>query len=191
MSAAISISLNALLYKYVIHGSISFITPTLLLILLLGLSSDYVVYIMSRYRRELRKKNDDAAAITTRWAGHAVFTSGITVGLSYVVLWLSNVPIFSDSGITNAIGVIVAVLIANTFLIAVMSRAKGKIFWPYRVDKDEHLPAERSMQKVAHFVINNKGKILVIFLVSALFGTYLYAITPTNMDVFKLVPATS
>ena len=191
MSAAISISLNALLYKYVIHGSISFITPTLLLILLLGLSSDYVVYIMSRYRRELRKKNDDAAAITTRWAGHAVFTSGITVGLSYVVLWLSNVPIFSDSGITNAIGVIVAVLIANTFLIAVMSRAKGKIFWPYRVDKDEHLPAERSMQKVAHLVVKNKGKILVIFLVSALFGTYLYAITPTNMDVFKLVPSSS
>ena len=191
MSAAISISLNALLYKYVIHGSISFITPTLLLILLLGLSSDYVVYIMSRYRRELRKKNDDAAAITTRWAGHAVFTSGITVGISYVVLWLSNVPIFSDSGITNAIGVVIAVLIANTFLIAVMSRAKGKIFWPYNVDKNEHLPAEKSMQKIAHFVVNNKGKILVLFLVSALFGTYLYASTPTNMDVFKLVPSSS
>ena len=191
MSAAISISLNALLYKYVIHGSISFITPTLLLILLLGLSSDYVVYIMSRYRRELRKNNDDAAAITTRWAGHAVFTSGITVSLSYVVLWLSNVPIFSDSGITNAIGVIVAVLIANTFLIAVLSRAKNKVFWPNKVGKDEHLPAEISMQKVSNFVINNKGKILVVFLVSALFGTYLYAITPTNMDVFKLVPSSS
>lgn len=191
MSAAISISLNALLYKYVIHGSISFITPTLLLILLLGLSSDYVVYIMSRYRRELRKNNDDAAAITTRWAGHAVFTSGITVSLSYVVLWLSNVPIFSDSGITNAIGVIVAVLIANTFLIAVLSRAKNKVFWPNKVGNDEHLPAEISMQKVSNFVINNKGKILVVFLVSALFGTYLYAITPTNMDVFKLVPSSS
>lgn len=191
MSAAISISLNALLYKYVIHGSISFITPTLLLILLLGLSSDYVVYIMSRYRRELRKKNDDAAAITSRWAGHAVFTSGITVSISYVVLWLSNVPIFSDSGITNAIGVVIAVLVANTFLIAVLNRAKGKIFWPYRVDKDEHLPAEKSMQKVAQFVVNNKGKILVLFLVSAIFGTYLYAVTPTNMDVFKLVPSSS
>lgn len=191
MSAGISISLNALLYKYVIHGSISFITPTLLLILLLGLSSDYVVYIMSRYRKELRKKNDDAAAVTSRWAGHAVFTSGITVGISYVVLWLSNVPIFSDSGITNAIGVIIAVLIANTFLIAVLNRGKEKVFWPYKVDKDQHLPAEKSMKKVADFVVKNKGKILVLFLVSAIFGTYMYAITPTNMDVFKLVPSSS
>ena len=191
MSAGISISLNALLYKYILHGSISFITPTLLLILLLGLSSDYVVYIMSRYRRELRTKNGDAPAVTSRWAGHAVFTSGITVGISYVVLWLSNVPIFSDSGITNAIGVIIAVLIANTFLIALLSRAKDKIFWPYKIAENEHLPAEKSMQKVANFVVNNKGKILVLFVISALFGTYLYSVTPTNMDVFKLVPSSS
>ncbi len=191
MSAGISISLNALLYKYVLHGSISFITPTLLLILLLGLSSDYVVYIMSRYRRELRKKNGEAPAVTTRWAGHAVFTSGITVGISYIVLWLSNVPIFSDSGITNAIGVIVAVLIANTFLIALLSRGKERIFWPYKIDGQDHLPAEKSMQKVANFVVKNKGKILVLFIISALFGTYLYSVTPTNMDVFKLVPSSS
>lgn len=191
MSAAISISLNALLYKYVLHGSISFITPTLLLILLLGLSSDYVVYIMARYRKELRNGNPEASPVTTRWAGHAVFTSGITVGLSYIVLWLSNVPIFSDSGITNAIGVIITILIANTFLIAVLSRGKGKIFWPYKISNGQHLPGERGMGKISNFVVKNKGKILVIFLISTLFGTYLYMNTPTNMDVFKLVPSSS
>ncbi len=191
MSAAISISLNALLYKYILHGSISFITPTLLLILLLGLSSDYVVYIMARYRKELKTSNGEAAAVTSKWAGHAVFTSGITVGLSYVVLWISGVPIFSDSGITNAIGVVITILIANTFLIAVLSRGKGKTFWPYKVQESTHLPAEKGMQKVASFVVNNKGKILVLFLISTLLGTYVYSITPTNMDVFKLVPSSS
>lgn len=191
MSAAISLSLNALLYKYILHASISFITPTLLLILLLGLSSDYVVYIMARYRKELRKGNPDASSVTSRWAGHAVFTSGITVGLSYIVLWLSGVPIFSDSGITNAIGVIITILIANTFLIAVLSRGKGKIFWPYKITNGQHLPGEKGMHKVADFVVKNKGKILVIFLLSTLLGTYVYAITPTNMDVFKLVPSSS
>ncbi len=191
MSAAISLSLNALLYKYVLHGSISFITPTLLLILLLGLSSDDVVYIMSRYRKELRYKNGDAAAVTSRWAGHAVFTSGITVALSYVVLWISGVPIFSDSGITNAIGVIITILIANTFLIAVLSRGKGRVYWPYNVHNEGPLPAENAMKKVANVVVNNKGKIFVLFLISTLLGTYIYSITPTNMDVFKLVPSSS
>jgi RND superfamily putative drug exporter len=48
--AAISATaVNALLYKYVFKSSVSFITPTLLLILLLGLSSDYSVYIISRF----------------------------------------------------------------------------------------------------------------------------------------------
>lgn len=190
-SAAISISVNALLYKYVIHGSISFITPTLLLILLLGLSSDYVVYIMSRYRREFRNGNPDATAVTSRWAGHAVFTSGITVGLSYVVLWLSGVPIFSDSGLTNAIGVVITILMANTFLIAILTRGKGKIFWPSKIDGEKHLPAEKGMQRVASLVLKHKGKILVIFLVSTILGGYLYSMTPTNMDVFKLVPSSS
>lgn len=192
MSAVISLSINALLYKYILHGSISFITPTLLLILLLGLSSDYVVYIMSRFRKELRyNKNDShaAASVTSQWAGHAVFTSGITVGLSYLVLWVSGVPIFSDSGITNAIGVLITILIANTFLMAVLSRAKGKVYWPFKVMEETTLPAEKFMRKVADFVVKNKGKILVLFLISAIFGTYVYAVSPTNMDVFKLVPA--
>lgn len=191
LSAVISLSLNALLYKYLIHGSISFITPTLLLILLLGLSSDYVVYIMARYRRELRSGRDDAPSVTARWAGHAVFTSGITVGLSYVVLWLSGVPIFSDSGITNAIGVIVTIIVANTLLIAILSRGKGRIFWPYKIDGSKHLPAEKGMSRVADIVVKNKGKILVLFLVSTILGGYMYAMTPTNMDVFKLVPSSS
>lgn len=191
MSATISLSLNALLYKYILHGSISFITPTLLLILLLGLSSDYVVYIMARYRKELRNNNPDSSAVTGRWAGHAVFTSGITVSISYIVLWASGVPIFSDSGITNAIGVVITILIANTFLISVLGRAKGKVFWPYKISDGKALPGEKGMHSVAEFVVKHKAKILVLFLVSTVLGTYVYANTPTNMDVFKLVPSSS
>ena len=188
ISAVISLSVNALIYKYIIHGSISFITPTLLLILLLGLSSDYAVYIMSRYKRELLNNNPDAASVSAKWAGHAVFTSGITVGLSYIVLWISNVPIFSDSGITNAVGVLITILVANTFLIAILSRTKERIFRLNRAASARHIPGEKGMGGVAKFVIRNRGKIAIIFVVSALLSGYLYMITPSNMDFFDLVP---
>ena len=56
-SAVISAGINGLLYKYIFHTTISFITPTLLLILILGIASDYSVYILSRFRSELRAKN--------------------------------------------------------------------------------------------------------------------------------------
>lgn len=188
ISAVISLSVNALIYKYIIHGSISFITPTLLLILLLGLSSDYVVYIMSRYKRELLNNNPDAIAVSSKWAGHAVFTSGITVSLSYVVLWISNVPIFSDSGITNAVGAFITILVANTLLIAIMSKTKERIFRLNKTTSARRIPGERGMDSVAKFVIKNRGKIVIIFVVSALLSGYLYMVTPTNMDFFDLVP---
>ena len=191
MSAAISMGINGLLYKYILKTSISFITPTLLLILILGLTSDYIVYIMSRYRHEMRKGNKDAVVDAAQWSGHAVFTSGITVALSYIVLWLSNVPIFSDSGLTNAIGVTLSIILANTFLIALLNLAGPKIFWPSKIDSSAKMPFENAMKTVARTVIKNKGKILTIFLISSFLAVYLYSITPTGMDLFSLVPPSS
>ncbi len=191
MSTIISMGLNGLLYEYVLHASISFITPTLLLILILGLTSDYVVYIMSRYRQEKRRKNPDAIFETGQWAGHAVFTSGITVALSYVVLWVSNIPIFSDSGLTNAIGVGVSIALANTFLLAILHKTGTKLYWPSNITHAEKFPLEKSMTRISNIVKGNKKKIFVAFLVISFVASYVYLITPTGMDVYDLVPSSS
>ncbi len=190
-SAVIVSGIVGILYKYVLKTSISFITPTLLFILLLGIASDYSVYILSRYRSELRNKNPEAVPQAAKWAGHAVFTSGTTVALSYVILYVSNIPIFSDAGLTNAIGAIIAIIIANTFLIAIISQLKNKTFWPSKIKENKKLPFEKSMEKIAHIALNNKKKILVIFVVIVFASLYLYSTTPTNMDVFELMPASS
>ena len=186
VSALTSMSVDGLLYKYVLRTSVSFITPTLLLILLLGLSSDYVVYIMARYRREYRNGNSSPASESTKWAGHAVFTSGITVGISYLALWIANIPLFSDAGISNAIGVLITILVANTLLIAILTRGKKRIFGRYRGEKEG-----KYFQKVASTVHENRLKVLGIFIVLTLIGSYVYFSTPTNMDLFSLVPPSS
>ncbi|MCL4341800.1 MAG: MMPL family transporter [Candidatus Thermoplasmatota archaeon] len=191
VAAETSMAVNGLIYKYLLHSTVSFITPTLLLILLLGLASDYVVYIMARYRREIKSGNKHPAVVSAKWSGHAVFTSGVTVAISYIVLYLSHVPIFSDSGITNAIGVLITILAANTLLLAILNRGKKKLFWPAKLDGDKHLPAERTMGKIAGKVIANKGKIVIIFVVASLLASYIYFETPSNFDVFDLVPASS
>ena len=191
VSAEVSMSLNGIIYKYILHTTVSFITPTLLLILLLGLTSDYVVYIMARYRRELRGGNKHPSVLSAKWSGHAVFTSGLTVAISYVALYISGVPIFSDSGITNAIGVLVAILAANTLLLAMLNRGSRRIFWPANLSHQRTLPAEKSMTKIGDFVVKNKGKIVIIFVVASLLASYVYLETPTNFDVFDLVPSSS
>ncbi|ARD84323.1 MMPL family transporter [Ferroplasma acidiphilum] len=190
-SAVISAGINGLLYKYIFHTTISFITPTLLLILILGIASDYSVYILSRFRSELRAKNKDAIPESAKWAGHAVFTSGTTVALSYIILWISNIPIFSDAGLTNAIAAVVTIIIANTLLIAILAQWGKKTYWPAKIKENQKLPFEKSMEKVAHVALNNRKKIIVIFVIVALGALFLYSTTPTNMDVFELIPASS
>ncbi|OWP55833.1 MAG: hypothetical protein B2I17_09100 [Thermoplasmatales archaeon B_DKE] len=190
-SAVISMGINGLIYKYVLHTSISFITPTLLLILILGLTSDYIVYIMSRYRQELRKNGADPIPESAQWAGHAVFTSGLTVALSYLVLWIADVPIFSDSGLTNAIGVSVSIMLANTLLIALLATFGKKLFWPSKIAENKKFPFEHTMTKIAGGVIHNKKKLTVVFVLVTLLGLYVYSVTPSSMDVFSLVPSSS
>ncbi len=190
-SSVIAAGINGLLYKYVFHTTISFITPTLLLILILGIASDYSVYILSRYRSEVRKRNPDAIPDSSKWAGHAVFTSGTTVAVSYIILWISNIPIFSDAGLTNAIAAVVTIIVANTFLIAILAQWKQKAFWPSKIKEKQKLPFEKSMEKVAHAALHNKKKIIVIFIIIAIAALFLYSTTPTNMDVFELLPASS
>jgi len=190
-SAVISMGINGLIYKYVLHTSISFITPTLLLILILGLTSDYIVYIMSRYRQELRKNSADPIPESAQWAGHAVFTSGLTVALSYLVLWIADVPIFSDSGLTNAIGVSVSIMLANTLLIALLATFGKKLFWPSKIVENKKFPFEHTMTKIAGGVIHNKKKLTVVFVLFTLLGLYVYSVTPSSMDVFSLVPSSS
>ena len=191
MSAIIGMGVNGLLYRYVLNSSVSFITPTLLLILLLGLTSDYVVYIMARYRRELAKGNPDAVAESAKWAGHAVFTSGITVTLSYFVLWVSNVPLFNDAGLTNAIGISVTVLLAITLLTALMAITRSRLFWPTHPEKYKKATLEDRMHSVAVRVVRNKRKIIAALILISFAGTFLYAVTPTNMDIYNLLPASS
>jgi RND superfamily putative drug exporter len=187
-SAVISMGINGLIYKYILHTTVSFITPTLLLILILGLTSDYIVYIMARYRQEMRRNSRDPIPEAAQWAGHAVFTSGITVALSYLVLWIANVPLFSDSGLTNAIGVTVSILLANTLLISLLAVFGTRLYWPSKIVGNRKFAFEHTMTKIAGGVLHNKKKIVVVFVLFAIFGLYFYAVTPSSMNVFALVP---
>ncbi len=191
ISAVISMGLGYIVYDVFFHSEVSFITPTLLLILLLGITSDYVVYIMSRYRRELRVKSEEPLENAGQWAGHAVFTSGITVAASYLILWLANVPLFSDAGITNAIGVTVTIFLANTFLIAILYILKDRIFWPAKISNMKHAPFERPMRRVANIVTSHKFQFMAILVVVTLVGVFIYLDTPAGLDIFALLPANS
>lgn len=187
ISSDISLGLNALIYRYVLNSKVTFITPTLLLILLLGLTTDYSVYMLSRFRNELKKGNGEAAIMTVQWAGHAVFTSGLTVIISYLLLWITDVPLFSDSGLTNALSITITLILALTFLPSLMFILERKIYWPGKIENTGAV-THRVMDAVFRFDKKYRKTLLISFIILTLVSLYVYEITPSGMDVFQLVP---
>ncbi len=97
---------------------------TIILASMLGLAVgiDYSLFILSRFRTELRggRSVDDAVARATGTAGTAVVFAGLTVIVALVALLVANLSFITEMGIAAAFGVLVSVLLALTLLPACM-----------------------------------------------------------------------
>ncbi|MEM0312834.1 MAG: MMPL family transporter [Thermoplasmatales archaeon] len=176
VSFGITLGITYLVFGIILKSSLSFIVTTLSSILILGLSTDYSVYMLNRY---LKERSEDKLGSTMEWAGHAVFTSGLTVIISYTVLALFNVPIIGDGGFVNALGITISLGVALTLLPSFVY-----LFGPRIREKSRIL----NFRKVAR-VSRDHRKILVAVLVLLFIGAIvIYEITPTSFDLFSLVP---
>ncbi|NHN55071.1 MMPL family transporter [Calidifontibacter sp. DB0510] len=103
----------------------------------LAVGIDYSLFILSRYRAELRHTGDRAHAMgrALGTAGSAVVFAGLTVVIALVAFALLGIPMLTSMGIAAAATVVFAVLVALTLLPAFMGLLKGKAF-AGRVRKD-------------------------------------------------------
>ena len=88
----------------------------------LAVGIDYSLFILSRFRTELRggKSVEDAVARATGTAGTAVVFAGLTVIVALVALLVANLSFITEMGFAAAAAVAVAVLLALTLLPALM-----------------------------------------------------------------------
>ncbi|MBZ4487481.1 MMPL family transporter [Microbacterium sp. cx-55] len=97
---------------------------SIILAAMLGLAVgiDYSLFILSRFRNELRggRSVDDAIARATGTAGTAVVFAGLTVIVALVALLVANLSFITEMGMAAAFGVLIAVLLALTLLPALM-----------------------------------------------------------------------
>lgn len=93
---------------------------SIILAAMLGLAVgiDYSLFILSRFRNELRggKSVEDAVARATGTAGTAVVFAGLTVIVALVALVVANLSFVTEMGVAAAFAVLVAVLLALTLL---------------------------------------------------------------------------
>ncbi|MEU3446557.1 MMPL family transporter [Streptomyces thermolilacinus] len=104
-------------------------TGTLATMIGLAVGIDYALFIVSRYRAELAegREPEDAAGRAVGTAGSAVVFAGLTVVIALVGLAVVNIPMLTKMGVAAAGTVAIAVLIALTFIPALLGYAGRRI----------------------------------------------------------------
>ncbi len=174
------------------NGTLTFLTPTLTILLMLGLAVDYSVLQLRRTREERLKGKtiEESVGTSIKWAGQAVLTAGITVIVAYIVMAVANVPIFSDVGTAIALGVSILLLASLTLLPALEIALGDRIFWPglNKQSKSRSDPNKNALRRLAHGTLRRKVPIIIIISIVALSAFVVMYNAPTSEDFLKLIP---
>jgi putative drug exporter of the RND superfamily len=119
-----------LIGKYIIP--IQDTTTTFLFTIMLGVGTDYAIFLMARYREERVEGRNKAEAVQTSitWSGESIATSATTVIIAFGAMTLTSFTLLRSIGVGLGFGVLIALLVSLTLIPSLILIAGDRIFWP-------------------------------------------------------------
>jgi RND superfamily putative drug exporter len=116
--------------------NIFFITNMMILVSMMGAGCDYCIFILARYREEMRsgRPHEDALHNAIVWAGESISISGAAVILGFGAISICSYSMISTMGICLALGILVALLAALTLIPSILALVGDRVFWPTKMD---------------------------------------------------------
>ncbi|MFE2408685.1 MMPL family transporter [Kitasatospora sp. NPDC059408] len=108
-------------------------TSAILIIVVLGVGTDYFLFLAFRYRERLRTGEDRKTAVANAVGrvGEAIASAAGAVAVAFAVLILSSLGMFTALGPALAIAVVATALVSLTLAPAVLTVIPSKaVFWP-------------------------------------------------------------
>jgi RND superfamily putative drug exporter len=114
-------------------------TTVILIVVLFGIGTDYILFLMFRYRERLRAGDAPKQAMATavERIGEVIASAAGVVIVAFLALLLSSLSIFRSLGPTLAIAVAVTLLAALTLIPAVVTLLGTRVFWPSKSWRQE------------------------------------------------------
>ncbi|HEV3379533.1 MAG TPA: MMPL family transporter [Trebonia sp.] len=150
-------------------------TIVILIVVLFGIGTDYILFFMFRYREQLRAGDTPRQAVATavERVGEVIASAASVVIVSFLALVLSSLSIFRSLGPTLAIAVAVTLVAALTLIPAVVTLLGTRVFWPSKAWQHEPRGARfaaigRSLGKRPAVFAGGAGLVLVALAIGAL-----------------------
>ncbi|MFB4298796.1 MMPL family transporter [Actinomadura sp. NTSP31] len=112
---------------------------SMLIVVLFGVGTDYILFLMFRYRERLRAGEDSKTAMVSAITrvGEAISSAAGAVIIAFLALLLSTLALFRSLGPALAIAVATTLLAGLTLIPAVVSLLGTKVFWPSKAWRQE------------------------------------------------------
>jgi putative drug exporter of the RND superfamily len=190
MSAGVALTVaEAVIYLLTQHANLTVNGQSegILVVLVIGASTDYALLLVARYREELRRHADrhQAMAVALRRAGPAIIASGLTVVTGMLCLMAAESNDISGLGPVAAIGIGVGLIAMITLLPALLVIFGRWIFWPVRPGYGSAEPTTRGLWARVGQAISRRPR--WVWLVTAI----LLAAGSAGLIGFKFGPLTA
>ena len=160
----------------IVKGEISFITQAVAAILQLGVTMDYSVFLMDRYKEEKLRYPDrtEAMANAVTKSFVALMGSSLTTVFGFLALCFMTLRLGFDIGFVMAKGVVFGILTVVLILPEII------LTFEQQIDKYHHKNYLPKFDKLNDFILKHKAVFAIIFLV-LLAPTYLLQ---SKLDVY-------
>jgi RND superfamily putative drug exporter len=177
LSAGVALTVaQAVIYLLTQHANLTVNGQSggILVVLVIGASTDYALLLIARYREELRRHADrhQAMAVALRRAGPAIIASGLTVVAGMLCLLAAESNDISGLGPVAAIGIAVGLIAMVTLLPAVLVIFGRWIFWPVRPGFGSAEPSSRGLwSRVGHAISRRPRAVWMVTAIVLAAGT--------------------
>jgi RND superfamily putative drug exporter len=167
-------------------------TKIFIVVVLYGATTDYCLFLISRYREELARGLPPPQAVETALArvGPAVAASAMTTILGLGTMLFAQFGKYRYGGPTIALSLLVALAASLTLTPAMLRAGAGIIFWPFGAaagqPPDNGSPGDRGGRfwaRIGQAVVTYPGRILTASLLLLAWPAYAGSSVPTSYDM--------
>ncbi len=151
------LALMAKLFDFNVSGQLT----SLLIVVLFGIGTDYILFLLFRYRERLRSGDHTRGAVSfamTR-AGEAILSAALVVSAAFAAMFAASLGFFSSLAPGLVISVLLMLVAAMTLVPALLAIIGDKIFWPSKKWQTEQTGSLAA--KLGSLVANNPLKVTI------------------------------
>ncbi len=173
---------------------VNYMVSTMLFALLMGVGTDYSIFIVTRYREERMRGADREKAVHTAitWAGESVATSASTVIIAFLAMTTADFAFVKSMGFIISGAIIIALLVALTLIPAILMLVGNRMFWPttgkrWEAYRDKFMARKAAgnhgyFHQAATFSVNHAKVVLIVAVLVTVPSTYMFLTAETSFD---------